>query len=98
MAMYTRQSHTPHSANINYPTHTHTHTPHNANINYPPHTHTPHSAKTRDGVQEAFEELVHKILQTPSLYTVAGDGGGDGFNVAQSHDQTEGGWCACNLT
>ncbi|XP_064401832.1 ras-related protein Rab-18-B-like [Halichondria panicea] len=56
------------------------------------------SAKTRDGVQEAFEELVHKILQTPSLYTVAGDGGGDGFNVAQSHDQTEGGWCACNLT
>ncbi len=69
-------------------THTHTHT----------HTHTPHSAKTRDGVQEAFEELVHKILQTPSLYTVAGDGGGDGFNVAQSHDQTEGGWCACNLT
>ena len=30
MAMYARQSHTPHSANINYPhTHTHTHT-------YPP--------------------------------------------------------------
>ena len=85
MAMYARQSHTPHSANINYPP-THTH------------THTPYSAKTRDGVQEAFEELVHKILQTPSLYTVAGDGGGDGFNVAQSHDQTEGGWCACNLT
>ena len=29
----------------------------------------PHSAKTRDGVQEAFQELVHKVLQTPSLYT-----------------------------
>lgn len=27
------------------------------------------SAKTRDGVQEAFQELVHKVLQTPSLYT-----------------------------
>ena len=27
------------------------------------------SAKTKDGVQEAFEELVHKILQTPELYT-----------------------------
>lgn len=27
------------------------------------------SAKTRDGVQEAFEELVQKILQNPDLYT-----------------------------
>ncbi|NXX75663.1 RB18B protein, partial [Urocolius indicus] len=26
------------------------------------------SAKTQDGVQEAFEELVIKILQTPSLW------------------------------
>ncbi|CAI8036006.1 Ras-related protein Rab-18-B [Geodia barretti] len=27
------------------------------------------SAKTRDGVQQAFQELVQKILQTPSLYS-----------------------------
>lgn len=27
------------------------------------------SAKTRDGVQEAFHELVQKVLQTPSLYS-----------------------------
>ena len=59
------------------------------------HTHT-HSAKTRDGVQEAFEELVHKILQTPSLYTV--DGAKDSFDVSQSHDQDQGGWCGCTLT
>ncbi|XP_056642151.1 ras-related protein Rab-18-B-like [Diorhabda carinulata] len=26
------------------------------------------SAKTKDGVQSAFEELVHKIIQTPSLW------------------------------
>ncbi|KAJ8951893.1 hypothetical protein NQ318_019871 [Aromia moschata] len=26
------------------------------------------SAKTRDGVQTAFEELVHKIIQTPGLW------------------------------
>ncbi|KAL3283411.1 hypothetical protein HHI36_006556 [Cryptolaemus montrouzieri] len=26
------------------------------------------SAKTRDGVQAAFEELVHKIIQTPGLW------------------------------
>nr|ABD65437.1 Rab18 [Suberites domuncula] len=54
------------------------------------------SAKTRDGVQEAFEELVHKILQTPSLYMV--DGPKDSFDVSQSHEQDQGGWCGCNLT
>lgn len=27
------------------------------------------SAKTKDGVQQAFEELVHKILQTPGLFS-----------------------------
>ena len=27
------------------------------------------SAKTRDGVQQAFQELVQKVLQTPSLYS-----------------------------
>ncbi|KAJ8970290.1 hypothetical protein NQ317_019686 [Molorchus minor] len=32
------------------------------------------SAKTRDGVERAFEELVHKIIQTPGLWeSYAGD-------------------------
>lgn len=33
------------------------------------------SAKTRDGVQCAFEELVEKILQTPGLWESEGRGG-----------------------
>ncbi|XP_022913559.1 ras-related protein Rab-18-B-like [Onthophagus taurus] len=33
------------------------------------------SAKTKDGVQCAFEELVHKIIQTPGLWESFGDGG-----------------------
>ena len=67
-------------------THIHTHT----------RTHTHTSAKTRDGVQEAFEELVHKVLQTPSLYTMDSPSGS--FNVTgqeggQSEDK---GWgCGC---
>ncbi|GJQ85660.1 hypothetical protein Trydic_g20208 [Trypoxylus dichotomus] len=32
------------------------------------------SAKTRDGVQTAFEELVHKIIQTPGLWETYRDG------------------------
>ncbi|KAI4464719.1 hypothetical protein MML48_3g00012075 [Holotrichia oblita] len=32
------------------------------------------SAKTRDGVQSAFEELVHKIIQTPGLWETYRDG------------------------
>ena len=31
------------------------------------------SAKTREGVQCAFEELVEKIIQTPGLWEMAGD-------------------------
>ena len=58
------------------------------------------SAKTKDGVQEAFEELVQKVLQTPSLYTSDGGGGGgrEGFSVgANSGDPNyqEQGWCSC---
>src|SRR6185312_15142729 len=30
------------------------------------------SAKTKTGIQQAFEELVHKILETPSLMSSAG--------------------------
>ncbi|XP_017778797.1 PREDICTED: ras-related protein Rab-18 [Nicrophorus vespilloides] len=32
------------------------------------------SAKTKDGVQSAFEELVHKIIQTPGLWDSYGGG------------------------
>ena len=57
------------------------------------------SAKTRDGVQEAFDELVHKVLQTPALYTV--DAPKDSFNVNTSQaNYNEESWCggSCNLT
>ena len=33
------------------------------------------SAKTKDGVECAFEELVEKILQTPGLWEKGGGGG-----------------------
>ena len=68
----------------------------------PTHTHTPtlarthtHSAKTKDGVQQAFEELVHKVLQTPSLYTTDSPSGS--FNVTpQEGGATDEGWgCSC---
>lgn len=58
-------------------------------------THTFFSAKTKDGVQEAFEELVHKVLQTPSLYTT--DSPSSSFNVTgQEGEATQEGWgCSC---
>ena len=57
-----------------------------------------YSAKTRDGVQEAFEELVHKILQTPGLYTTDStqtSQGGFGLTNSSSNvnQTTEGCWC-----
>ena len=52
------------------------------------------SAKTRDGVQEAFEELVQKVLQTPSLYTTDSSTSA-GFDVAQDSGQAGEGWCGC---
>ena len=54
------------------------------------------SAKTKDGVQEAFEELVHKVLQTPSLYTT--DSPSSSFNVGGQEGGASGeeGWgCGC---
>uniref|UniRef100_A0A2P2I3T9 Ras-related protein Rab-18-B-like n=1 Tax=Hirondellea gigas TaxID=1518452 RepID=A0A2P2I3T9_9CRUS len=39
------------------------------------------SAKTQDGVQCAFEELVQKILQTPGLWEV--DSRSQGFTVSR---------------
>ncbi|XP_065896721.1 ras-related protein Rab-18-B-like [Dysidea avara] len=53
------------------------------------------SAKTRDGVQEAFEELVHKILQTPGLYTTDSAQPSEGFGLSDTNNQTtEGCWCS----
>ena len=57
------------------------------------------SAKTRDGVQEAFEELVHKVLQTPGLYTV--DVPKDSLALGSSQEGYQGdGWCggSCTVT
>lgn len=54
------------------------------------------SAKTRDGVQEAFEELVQKVIQTPSLYTA--EEAQEGFNISQnsgSQQSQQDGWCGC---
>lgn len=56
------------------------------------------SAKTRDGVQCAFEELVQKIIQTPGLWETYGSGTG---HIQVSDDETSsvpscGGW-RCSL-
>lgn len=50
------------------------------------------SAKTRDGVQCAFEELVEKILQTPGLWesSMQSQGG-----VQLDQGQTAGGGGSC---
>ena len=32
------------------------------------------SAKTREGVQMAFEELVEKVIHTPGLWEMSGEG------------------------
>lgn len=54
------------------------------------------SAKTRDGVQEAFEELVHKILQTPELYTSDTPGGNvvPGSTTSTSSNES---LCSCSV-
>eukprot|EP00056_Hartaetosiga_gracilis_P021235 m.23325 g.23325 ORF g.23325 m.23325 type:complete len:63 (+) comp8963_c0_seq2:537-725(+) len=33
-----------------------------------------YSAKTKEGVQQAFEELAHQILDTPELYQTQEEG------------------------
>uniref|UniRef100_A0A8C7JTD9 small monomeric GTPase n=1 Tax=Oncorhynchus kisutch TaxID=8019 RepID=A0A8C7JTD9_ONCKI len=54
------------------------------------------SAKTRDGVQCAFEELVEKIIQTPGLWE--SETQGRGVQLGRQ-DQTAGGSCGgyCSL-
>jgi len=51
------------------------------------------SAKTKDGVQLAFEELVEKIIQTPGLWEQE-DGAQRKLNL-QSSDGSAAGGCAC---
>jgi len=51
------------------------------------------SAKTTDGVQCAFEELVQKILQTPGLWEA--DGRAGAFSVAAEGEASDGGCGYC---
>jgi len=53
------------------------------------------SAKTRDGVQNAFEELVHKIIQTPRLW----DSYGAGIQLNDNKDHPDASSCSsyCSL-
>ena len=56
-----------------------------------------HSAKTRDGVREAFEELVHKVLQTPSLYTYS-DLPKDSVHLTGTGGEQQESWCSGSCT
>ncbi|CAD5208284.1 unnamed protein product [Bursaphelenchus xylophilus] len=49
------------------------------------------SAKTREGVQCAFEELIEKILQTPGLW----EGNSGGVQLRQFTDEDSPQWCNC---
>lgn len=51
------------------------------------------SAKTKEGVQIAFEELVEKILQTPGLWE--SKSGGNSVNVNSGAQQPSAGACSC---
>lgn len=51
------------------------------------------SAKTKDGVQCAFEELVEKIIQTPGLWENRRH---DNIQIGQGESpQGQRGWCSC---
>lgn len=52
------------------------------------------SAKTRDGVQCAFEELVHKIIQTPGLWETYRDGNIQVGNKDHSERSSCSGYCS----
>ncbi|KAJ2157637.1 Ras- protein Rab-18 [Coemansia sp. RSA 552] len=52
------------------------------------------SAKTRIGVQQAVEELVNKIIETPSLWRKASPSKGN-ISVDESVQSGFGGGCAC---
>uniref|UniRef100_A0A4W6G6T7 RAB18A, member RAS oncogene family n=1 Tax=Lates calcarifer TaxID=8187 RepID=A0A4W6G6T7_LATCA len=52
------------------------------------------SAKTRDGVQCAFEELVEKIIQTPGLWQSESHGRGVQLTDEDAGGGTCGGYCS----
>lgn len=52
------------------------------------------SAKTREGVQCAFEELVEKIIQTPGLWEMTGDKK-KGIQVSGGEGQSQGACAYC---
>jgi len=49
------------------------------------------SAKTRESVQCAFEELVEKVIQTPGLW----ESDQTGFRVSKADGQGDSSWCNC---
>ncbi|KAI6179588.1 Ras domain containing protein [Aphelenchoides besseyi] len=49
------------------------------------------SAKTREGVQVAFEELIEKIIQTPGLW----ESNSGGVQLRNYDEEENGGWCGC---
>jgi Ras-related protein Rab-18 len=57
------------------------------------------SAKTREGVQCAFEELVEKIIQTPDLWEMTDEQKRrNGLRVGNRDQEQEGGYlsgCGC---
>lgn len=56
------------------------------------------SAKTREGVQCAFEELVEKIIQTPTLWEVTDEQRRKASTLRVGGNQEEGGYlssCGC---
>lgn len=57
------------------------------------------SAKTRDGVQCAFEELVQKIIQTPGLWESFGKSANGGLEITNDNDKQIANSCAgyCSL-
>ncbi|KAJ6225529.1 hypothetical protein RDWZM_004074 [Blomia tropicalis] len=48
------------------------------------------SAKTKDDVECAFEELVEKIIQTPGLWEARS---GESFRLNQTETNRQSGWC-----
>jgi len=54
------------------------------------------SAKTKEGVKTAFEELVEKIIQTPGLWEAdsAAGTGRSGFRVSDQQGESWSSWCS----
>lgn len=50
------------------------------------------SAKSKEGVQCAFEELVQKVIQTPGLWE---SDTRQGFSLQRGEDAPAESWCSC---